>query len=259
MELASTAPPRRWRAVAPLHPGARHLQRPPDRAPHRHLRAGAGALRLPRRRYGLRCTHVIALAVHAVCARAGRQHEPRACEACGRPLDSDHLHLCGLCAAIMDRATGEPLEREHFDGWSGRQRHEKAPGAIRGPFSLCRWAAAAVLGRSAAGNRPILRRPSAALADDGLPCLRDVRRPADRAGARPHLAGAVPTVAWFITTPEPAQWPQNSFNWSAWSVTTAPFPAGSAPARRPSGPRGRPGRRPRSGSGPPLHKARAGR
>jgi predicted amidophosphoribosyltransferase len=32
---------------------------------------------------------------------------PRACEACGRPLDSDHLHLCGHCAATIDRATDE--------------------------------------------------------------------------------------------------------------------------------------------------------
>jgi hypothetical protein len=44
----------------------------------------------------------------------------RACEACGAPLDSDHLHLCGHCAAIIDRATDELLERELFDpggGW----------------------------------------------------------------------------------------------------------------------------------------------
>ena len=38
-------------------------------------------------------------------------------EACGRPLDSGHLHLCGLCAATIDRAADELLEREHFDGW----------------------------------------------------------------------------------------------------------------------------------------------
>ena len=42
---------------------------------------------------------------------------PRVCEACGRPLDSDHLHLCGHCAAIIDADTEALLEREHFDGW----------------------------------------------------------------------------------------------------------------------------------------------
>jgi hypothetical protein len=42
---------------------------------------------------------------------------PRVCEACGRPLDSDHPHLCSLCAATIDRDTEALLEREHFDGW----------------------------------------------------------------------------------------------------------------------------------------------
>jgi hypothetical protein len=40
---------------------------------------------------------------------------PGVCEACGRPLDSDHLHLCGHCAATIDAATDELLERELFD------------------------------------------------------------------------------------------------------------------------------------------------
>jgi hypothetical protein len=43
---------------------------------------------------------------------------PRACEACGRLPNSDHLHLRGHCAAIIDRDTEELLEREHFGGYS---------------------------------------------------------------------------------------------------------------------------------------------
>jgi hypothetical protein len=45
-----------------------------------------------------------------------------ACEACGAPLppDADHPCLCGHCAASIDRATDELLERENFEpdaGW----------------------------------------------------------------------------------------------------------------------------------------------
>jgi predicted amidophosphoribosyltransferase len=39
----------------------------------------------------------------------------RACEACGRPLDTDHPHLCGHCAATIDRDTDAMLERDLFD------------------------------------------------------------------------------------------------------------------------------------------------
>jgi hypothetical protein len=42
-------------------------------------------------------------------------HDGAACEACGRTLDSDHLHLCGHCAATIDHDTDALLEREHFD------------------------------------------------------------------------------------------------------------------------------------------------
>ena len=47
-----------------------------------------------------------------------------ACEACGAPLDSDHLHLCGHCAAVIDRDTEAMLEREHDwqgDDWLGEE------------------------------------------------------------------------------------------------------------------------------------------
>ena len=59
---------------------------------------------------------------HGAQADQGHQRDAhvKACEACGRPLDSDHLHLCGHCAATIDRATDELLERELFDpggGW----------------------------------------------------------------------------------------------------------------------------------------------
>jgi predicted amidophosphoribosyltransferase len=40
---------------------------------------------------------------------------PGVCEACGQPLDSDHRHLCGHCAATIDHDTDALLECELFD------------------------------------------------------------------------------------------------------------------------------------------------
>jgi hypothetical protein len=41
----------------------------------------------------------------------------KVCEACGAPLNGEHPSLCGYCAATIDAATDELLEREH--DWLG--------------------------------------------------------------------------------------------------------------------------------------------